>query len=54
VFGPAEPDGAYAVWVTCSWATTTFVSSKTTAGFRIVLGTPPPAAGGTLDWLLVR
>jgi hypothetical protein len=53
-FATAEPNGAYAVWVTCSWATATWVSSKTTAGFRVVLGTPPPAGGGTLDWLLVR
>lgn len=49
----AEPDGAYAVWVTCSWPTTVATAAKTTTGFRILFGTPAPS-GGTLDWLLVR
>jgi hypothetical protein len=50
----AEWDVTYAVSVTCSWATTTAVTAKGTTGFTVALGTPPPAAGGTLDWLLVR
>jgi hypothetical protein len=50
----AESDVTYAVSVTCSWATTTAVTAKGTSGFKVGLGTPPPAPGGTLDWLLVR
>jgi hypothetical protein len=49
-----ESDATYAVSVTCSWATMTAVTAKGTNGFKVALGTPPPTAGGTLDWLLVR
>ena len=52
--GEPEPDAHYAVWVTCSWPTTTAIASKTSVGFQILFGTPVPAGGGTLDWLLVR
>lgn len=54
LFPVLESDATYAVSVTCSWATTTAVTGKDTKGFVVALGTPPPAAGGTIDWLLVR
>lgn len=48
-----EPDATYGVQVTPSWATTVYVTAKTTAGFTINFGTAAPA-GATCDWFLIR
>jgi len=48
-----EPDANYAVIVTTSWNTTSWVTAKATTGFTIRFGTPP-TVGGTVDWLIVR
>lgn len=49
-----EPDANYAVVLTPSWGTTTFVTSKATTGFTANFGTATPDALQTFDWVLVR
>jgi hypothetical protein len=49
-----EPDADYAVVVTPSWNTTTYVTRKATTGFTINFGNASPPTGGTVDWMIVR
>lgn len=51
--GWVEADAAYRVRVDPQWGTTTWVTGRTTTGFRINFGTAAPA-GALLDWDLVR
>jgi len=48
-----EPDAVYAVAVSPGWNTTTWITSKSTGGFRVNFGTTPPAES-TLDWIIIR
>ncbi|HEX3695816.1 MAG TPA: PilZ domain-containing protein [Polyangia bacterium] len=52
-FPTPEPDGAYGVTVTPSWATTSAIAEKTAEGFTITFATPAPGSA-TFDWLLVH
>jgi hypothetical protein len=51
----AEPDAAYQVLITPSWATTYYVAAadKLTTGFTARFGTAAPA-GASFDWMLLR
>jgi hypothetical protein len=54
VFSTPEPDANYAILTECNWLTVKAVHNKSNSGFTVQFATAAPAAGGQLDWLLVR
>ncbi len=52
--GLVEENADYQIIATPSWATTVFVSNKTTTGFTLNFGTAAPDANQTVSWLLFR
>jgi hypothetical protein len=49
-----EDDANYQIVATPSWATTVWVTGKTTTGFTLNFGTAAPDANQTVSWLLFR
>lgn len=50
-----EPDTSYAVMIEANWATQTWITNKTTAGFTVNFGSAAPGDGsGRISWFLVR
>jgi hypothetical protein len=54
VFATPEYDDQYAIVAECDWLTVKAVQNKTSSGFTVKFATAAPAAGGHVDWLLVR
>lgn len=49
-----EPDTAYGVQATPSWASTAYCIAKRRNGFDLRFGSDAPGPGGTVDWIIVR
>jgi hypothetical protein len=52
-FAPQQPDNNYGIFVSPTWNTTCYITSKTTTGFTVNFGTAAPTEGGYIEWFML-